>query len=67
MKNKYPAPLLLALTLVLFLSGGLVRAETFPVEPFNGMTLNYSISGVSIEKTEDLGGFTTSRDRKSVV
>lgn len=61
MKNKYPAPLLLALTLVLFLSGGLVRAETFPVEPFNGMTLNYSISGVSIEKTEDLGGFTTSR------
>lgn len=61
MKNKSSAALLLALTLVLFLSGGLVRAETFPIEPFNGMTLNYSISGVSIEKTEDLGGFTTSR------
>jgi flagellar hook assembly protein FlgD len=34
---------------------------TFPAEPFNGMQINYQISGASVASHEDSEGFTTSR------
>lgn len=37
-------------------------AGTFPAEPFNGMQLTYSVSGMKVSKTTDTPGFTTRRD-----
>jgi hypothetical protein len=35
--------------------------DTYPAQPFNGMQIVYTISGVSVSRTQDAEGFTTSR------
>jgi hypothetical protein len=54
-------PARLALLLAAVLPAARAHGETFPAQPFNGMQIVYSISGVTITRTQDAGGFTTSR------
>jgi hypothetical protein len=47
--------------LCMLVVSGSARSDTYPPEPFNGMQIIYTVSGASFTKTEDQGGFTTSR------
>lgn len=54
---------LISIIAVSLCSGAAARAAsgTFPAEPFNGLQITYSVSGAQITKTQDKGGFTTTR------
>lgn len=64
MRRKSPlVTAFIAFILMLLFKGSSALAADgiFPQEGFNGMTLNYSINGVSVERSEDEGGFTRTR------
>jgi len=53
--------LVLAFFCVSAVASGSSDSGTYPAEPFNGMQIDYSISGASITKSTDSPGFTTER------
>ncbi|MDD5509215.1 MAG: FecR domain-containing protein [Dehalococcoidales bacterium] len=48
-------------TVIMPPSDVMAEGGTFPDEPFNGMQINYDISGATVTDTSDEWGFTTSR------
>ncbi|MDD5590373.1 MAG: FecR domain-containing protein [Dehalococcoidales bacterium] len=48
-------------TVIMPPSAVMAEGGTFPDEPFNGMQINYDISGATVTDTSDEWGFTTSR------
>ena len=55
------AAFVLAMLIASALASGSSESGTFPDEPFNGMQIDYSISGASIISSTDNLGFTTER------
>ena len=49
-------------TVILPSSKVMAEGGTFPDEPFNGMQINYDISGATVTDTNDEWGFTTTRN-----
>ncbi len=61
-RNNWPGALLgLAFVLITAVQARGQASDTFPVPPFNGLQITYSISGVTVDKVEDIPGFTTKR------
>ncbi len=62
MTARRPTRLALLACLVALLPAARAAGDTFPAQPFNGMQIIYTISGVSVSRTQDAEGFTTSRE-----
>lgn len=57
--KKQSILLILAMILAMITIGQ--SSGTFPGEPFNGMQVNYNITGATISKYSDVPGFTWTR------